>query len=154
MKIYELDLSGLGLTLSSADLYTLANANTLVSLNPASDVISSIAAVLADGQTILTKAIGGTSIPPKAVQPAYYPKAVKGAECAAHLTRLDWANENLEAGYQYVPTGVGFFVAGVLNSTQTQANDPFDNPDIIGPAGNKQVACWEDPYSVTINPFA
>lgn len=154
MKIYELDLTSVGLTLSSADLYTLANANTLVTAHPGTEKVSTIAAVLADGQTVLSKAIGGTSIPPKLVQPAYYPKAVKGAECAAHLTRLDWANENLEAGFQYVPTGVGFFVAGVLNSTQTQANDPFDNADIVGLVGSKQVACWQDPYSVTINPFA
>lgn len=138
--------------MSAADLYTLANANVMLSKNPSRDSIGVIAACAADGQTILNPAgvFGGTSVPVVQVQPSYYPKAVKGAECAAQVLTLDWANENLEAGYQWLKTNGGYFVAGVLNSTQTDANDPFQSPDLI--PGN--VACWKESYNVTYNPFA
>lgn len=150
MKVYELDLS-VPTTFTAADLYTLGNANVLLSANPSRGSVGVIAGVLADGQTILDPAsiFGGTSVPAQVVQPAYYPKAVKGSECAAQVLTLDWANENLEAGYQWLKTNGGYFVSGVLNSTQTDANDPFSSADIV--PGN--VACWKEPYGVTYNPF-
>ncbi len=96
-----------------------------------------------------TDEIGGSSIPLVAVEPSYYPKAMAGAECGAVVSTLDWANLNLHKGYQYVVTKRGFFVSGVLNSTQTDANDPFTSTDIV----DNQVACWREAYEVTYNPF-
>lgn len=150
MKVYDMDLST-PTSMTAADLYTLGNANVLLSQSPARGGVGVIAGVLADGQTILDAGtiFGGTSVPAQVIQPSYYPKAVKGAECAAQVLTLDWANENLEAGYQYLKTAGGYFVCGVLNSTQTDANDPFSSADII--PGN--VACWKEPYGVSYNPF-
>ena len=158
MQIYTLDLTGAAKVFSSADLYTLANANIQVTDNPASSAVSAIVGVAATNQTIFAKAniVGGTSNPVENVAPAYYPKAVMGAECGAHVSSLTWADQNLNTGYQYVKTERGFFVAGVLNSTQTEANDPFTSSLLIAGSGQgtKQVACWDEPYQVTYNPFA
>lgn len=157
MQIYKLDLTGATQVLSSADLYTLANANVQVDADPSSDAISAIVGVAAQNQTIFAKSniVGGTSNPVEQVAPSYYPKAVMGAECGAHITSLTWADQNLNTGYQYVKTARGYFVAGILNSTQTEANDPFDSNLILTGTGQgtKQVSCWDEPYAVTINPF-
>lgn len=151
MNIFELNINSATLTLSSANLYTLANANMYLTADPSRDPISAIVAYAAQGQTIFPAAANyaGTSVPVVNVQPAYYPKAIKGAECAAHVSTLDWANENLNQGYQWCKTGAGYFVAGVLNSTQTDANDPFASTDIL----TNQVACWKEEYGISINPF-
>lgn len=150
MKIRTVRLNSATLDLSSADLYTLANANLTVNDNPTTANIFGVFKCEADGQAILDATdYAGSSVPLKVVQPAYYPKAMKGAECGAQISDLSWANENLEKGYQYCATGRGFFVAGVLNSTQTDANDPFDSTDIIA----NNAACWKELYEVTFNPF-
>lgn len=103
--------------------------------------------------------IGGTSEPEETVSPSFFPVATKGAECAAVVTDLSWAEKNLFAGYEYVriqDNGQGspkFFVNGILNSSQTQANDPFaaTQSGITGPG---DCACWAGDYIVGINPFA
>lgn len=160
MKIYKLALDGAATVLSSGDIYTLANANLVVDKDPSvsGNEISAIVAVAATNQAIFSKAniIGGTDVPVEQVAPSYYPKAVMGAECGAHVSSLGWADTNLNTGYQYVKTARGYFVAGILNSTQTEANDPFDSALIVSGSGQgtKQVACWDEPYGVTYNPFA
>lgn len=148
MKINVVDLSGT-LALTSADIYTLANANLLITADSATTSIMGVFLCEADGQTVIGTSVGGSSIPLLTIQPSYYPKAIMGAECGALVTSLDWANENLYKGYQYVNTGSGFFVSGVLNSTQTDANDPFTSSDIV----RSTIACWKEDYSVTYNPF-
>ena len=157
MKIYSLDLTGAAKVFSSADLYTLANANIQVTANAGTTAVSAIVAFDAEGQTIFAKTgiLGGTSNPVESVAPSYYPKAVMGAECGAHVSTLSWADQNLNTGYQFVKTERGYFVAGVLNSTQTDANDPFDSPSIYNGSqqGVKQAACWDEPFQVTLNPF-
>ena len=102
--------------------------------------------------------IGGTSEPENTVSPSFFPVATKGAECAAIVSDLSWAEKNLFAGYEYLriqDNGQGapkFFVNGILNSSQTQANDPFasSQPGITGPT---DCACWAGDYIVGINPF-
>lgn len=150
MKIHQVALQVTSRVFSSADLYTLANANLVIDAAPNTGAISGIFSVKADGSTnVLGLEYGGDSVPVQDVQPSYYPKAIQGAECAAVIANLDWANENLDLGYQFVKTARGFFVAGVLNSTQTDANDPFTSSDIV--AG--QVSCWKEEYNLTYNPF-
>lgn len=151
MKISKVDLSSTT-SLSAADLYTLANAHLNVTGNPETVAISGSFSVEASGQTVVVfraaDLYGGDSIPVVEVQPQYYPKAVKGAECGALINDLSWADENLEAGYQFVRAGTAdYFVAGILNSTQTDANDPFTKGAVI------DAGCWKEGYSRTFQVF-
>lgn len=100
--------------------------------------------------------VGGTSAPVTNVHPAYFPVATKGSECAATVTNLSWADNNLYAGYEWfaVNTASGtttYFVSGILNSSQTQANDPFDPADAPGVVS---ACCWNGDYTVGLQPFA
>ena len=100
--------------------------------------------------------VGGTSAPVTNVHPAYFPVATKGAECAAFVTNLSWADNNLYAGYEWftVQTAQGvtkYFVSGILNSSQTEANDPFDASDSPGVTS---ACCWNGDYTVGLQPFA
>lgn len=104
--------------------------------------------------------IAGTSDDEDVVTPAFYPVATKGAECAAIVSTLSWADRNLNEGYEYVyllysatANAERYFVSGVLNSSQTLANDPFDPTK--GGAGviAGQAACWKSTYSQGVNPF-
>ena len=97
--------------------------------------------------------VGGTSSPVTNVHPAYFPVATKGAECAALVTDLSWADSNLFAGYEYflVETKNGttsYFVSGILNSSQTEANDPFERAK-----GFAAGCCWSGDYTVGLQPF-
>jgi hypothetical protein len=98
---------------------------------------------------------GGTSSPVLNVHPAYFPVATKGAECAAYVDDLSWADNNLFAGYEYfvVTSGSGrttYFVSGILNSSQTEANDPFASTQV----GSPNACCWAGDYTVGLQPFA
>ena len=100
--------------------------------------------------------VGGTSSPITNVHPAYFPVATKGAECAAVVTDLSWADNNLFAGYEYFTLNVKsgttqYFVSGILNSSQTEANDPFNASDAPGIV---KAANWSGDYSVGLQPFA
>jgi hypothetical protein len=149
MKVHVIDLSVSTTVYSSADLYTIANGNLNLDADGASTAISGAFAVKAQGSTILGAVLGGDSQPVMEIQPSYYPKAILGAECAAHVTDLTWADQNLYDGYQFVPTNRGFIVAGVLNSTQTDANDPFASSLIV----SGQASCWKESYSRTFQIF-
>lgn len=99
--------------------------------------------------------VGGTSAPVTNVHPAYFPVATKGAECAAYVDDLSWADNNLYAGYEYfvVTAGSGrvtYFVSGILNSSQTEANDPFASSQ----PGSPVACCWNGDYTVGLQPFA
>lgn len=100
--------------------------------------------------------VGGTSDPVQNVQPSYFPVATKGAECAAVVTNKSWADNNLMKGYEWLllQTASGttkYLVSGILNSSQTQANDPFDSTDS---PGVDSACCWDGDYTVGLNPFA
>lgn len=150
MKVHLLTFTSVGLTLTAADLYTIANGAILIDDRPQSASISGSFNVKAQGSTILGVVLGGDSNPVVEVQPSYYPKAIMGAECAAVVTSLSWADQNLNDGYQFFPTARGYFVAGVLNSSQTDANDPFASAEIVA----SQVSCWKENYSRTFNLYA
>lgn len=87
--------------------------------------------------------VGGNNSPVMDVQPQYFPVATKGAECGAVVSNLAWADNNL-SNYEFVHFGTGkYFVTGVLNSSQTQANDPFDATDS---PGITTACCWAGNY--------
>lgn len=136
--------------MTAADLYTIANGAILIDDRPNAAAISGTFAVKAQGATILGTLLGGDSNPVVEVQPSYYPKAIMGSECAAIVSSLSWADQNLNDGYQFFPTARGFFVSGVLNSSQTDANDPFAAASIVV----NQVACWKETYDRTFNLYA
>lgn len=147
MKIVKVDLTTTA-SLTGADLYTLANGYLNITGSPDTAVISGSFSVAAQGVAVVrftgVDLYGGDSIPVVEVQPSYYPKAIQGAECGALVSSLSWADLNLEAGYQFCRAGTAdFFVSGILNSTQTDANDPFTKTEIIS------VGCWEEGYSRT-----
>ena len=99
----------------------------------------------------------GSSNPVESVAPSYFPVATAGAECAAHVKSLTWADQNLLTGYDWVlynPSAAAasqrYFVTGILNSSQTQANDPFSSttyPDVVG------AVCWAGNFVSGVNPF-
>lgn len=99
----------------------------------------------------------GSSNPVESVAPSYFPVATAGAECAAHIKDLSWADQNLLTGYDWVlynPSAQAasqrYFVTGILNSSQTQANDPFSTttyPDVVN------AVCWAGNFVSGINPF-
>lgn len=149
MKIHQITLSSATLVLSAADLYTLANGNLLIDNRANTTAISGAYYVKAQGSTILGLVLGGDSNPVIEVQPSYYPKAIMGAECGAVISDLSWADQNLVDGYQFVQTARGYFVSGVLNSSQTDANDPFTSTTIVA----NQVSCWKEDYQRTFQIF-
>lgn len=150
MDIQRLGLSVFGTSPTAADLYTGARASWQINS-------SSIAYVLltevADGNTKFTGAnIAGTSTPATNVQPDFYPVATKGAEAGCIVSTLSWADLNLEEGYEWVLLAAGkYFVSGVMNSSQTLANDPFDATK--GGAGILNSANWNAVYAPGLNPF-
>lgn len=111
----------------------------------------------ADGGFQGATAIAGDSMPTINVQPSYFPVATKGAECGGLVSDLSWADANLLAGYEYITIQTDpsvskseklYFVTGILNSTKTQANDPFSG------AAFQFAACWAGEYTIGLNPFA
>ena len=91
------------------------------------------------------------------VKPKFFAVATAGAECGALITNLDWADNNLSS-YEWMAVGTSstpaYFVTGVLNSSQTDANDPF-NPASGSPFANMvtKAVCWDADYNAGLNPF-
>lgn len=112
------------------------------------------------GQTKFDNVIAGTSVPAEVVQPAFYPVATRGAECGAIVASLTWADKNLAKGYEFVAVvftsgrATKWFVSGVLNSTQTDANDPFGTEGQSDGLVSGQGSCWAGPYMPGQNPYA
>lgn len=136
MKVYA--ITNLGAASNGAgDLFTIA-VNTL-EVN-GSDSYALYAKVVANSQRILTTEIAGDNLGVIEVTPEFYPYATKGAECAAFVTDLSWADNNLNS-YEYVKTDngatlQGWLVFGVLNSTKTEFNDPFGSSLV------QNATCW------------
>ena len=78
-----------------------------------------------------------------------------GSECGAVCDSLNWADDNLFAGYEYMliertsATDALYFVSGILNSSQTLSNDPFT----VAVKSFQFGACWNAEYAVGLNPF-
>lgn len=144
MKVYS--ITSLGNSPTSADLFTIAVNRMEVQ---GSDTFSLYVDIQADAVTSLVTGtvIGGDNEGVKQVTPEFFPYATEGAECAAFVSSLTWADNNL-SDYEYVATddgsgSTGFLVFGVLNSTKTQFNDPFDTSGQAGRQGFVSGACWD-----------
>lgn len=158
METHKATLSTVASTTSAQNLFTCARGAWIVNGTDATVYLDEVA----QGQTLFdaTTQIAGTSEPAEAVQPAFYPVATKFAECAAIVSDMQWADKNLNKGYEFMTLavdattrlGVTFFVSGVLNSTQTQANDPFGSEGVA--QGLTTGACWAGAYSPGQNPYA
>lgn len=154
MENQQITLATFGTSPNSADLYTASKAKWIVVSSTKANVYLG---EKAQGDTKFTgQALAGTSTPAVEVQPEFFPVATKGAECGAIVSALTWADKNLEGGYEYVKLGTiggatAIFVSGVLNSTQTLANDPF------GTQGSRDglttAACWAGAYMPGQNPY-
>jgi hypothetical protein len=154
-----MDILRLGLTVfggssggapTAADLYTGAKASWQINSSTTAYVLLD---ETADGNIKFTgTSVAGTSSPARNVQPDFYPVATKGAEAGCIVSTLSWADLNLEEGYEWVQLGTSvYFVSGVMNSSQTLANDPFDSTK--GGAGIVHSANWNGTYSQGVNPF-
>jgi hypothetical protein len=111
--------------------------------------------VIDSGTTIPGYLSAGNNNPILDVMPKYYPTATKGAECSAMVDNLSWADKNL-TNYEYVllSTAQGkitYFVTGILNSSQTLANDPFGSQGTTD--GFLSGTCWNGQYTEGLNPF-
>jgi hypothetical protein len=156
--------------LSSADLYSIAKArfipNTIANVKqPAATdkhavYINQYASGSSLFNTLLTEAPAGTQEEESVDFPGYFPVATKGSECAAVVSSLTWANKNLFPGYEFIwllfsatPASNRYFVSGVLNSSQTQANDPFGTQGQADGLLAGQAACWASGYTDGLNPW-
>lgn len=138
MKIYNLNNLGSPAN-GNGDLFTIA-VNTM-EVNGA-DSFALYVSVQANDTRILTSGaeLGGDNAGIVTVTPEFYPYATDGSECAAFVSDLSWADNNLHS-YEYVVTddGVatnGYLVFGVLNSSKTQFNDPFSGTGFV------KGCCW------------
>ena len=145
-----------------ADLYTLAKAHLVPGVTASgklpvgTDYRYYYIEAFAQGQAIfdLTAPLAGTSQPELAVSPSFFPVSTKGAECAAIVNSLAWADKNLYEGYEFIwlisTTGaMRYFVNGICNFTTNEAYDPFIQTEVVSSA----VACWDSSYAVNVNPF-
>lgn len=136
------------------DLFALAK-NSVIPLGygATSDEMVIYTSIEPNNARFLGILAGGSSQPIQTVTPAYFPYATAGSECAAIVSTLDWADNNLAEGYEWLQLNNGagteaYFVSGVLTSSETQFNDPF------AAAGFTKGCCWAGDYKIGVNPFA
>lgn len=143
-------------TINSGDLYQLATANVIPSSKTASTVYLTQRVA---GSTLFGAAdeYGGNSQPAVSVAPVFFPFATAGSEVAALVGSLSWAHNNLELGFEYIQTDdtaatPAFFVTGVLNSSETDFNNPFE---ALGTKDGQVIkaACWSSSFAPGLNPF-
>lgn len=159
MNAYRTTIANIVLVTTGSDFFTLSKASWLFDFAGykgagASTHVVTYATQQAEGQTIQTASeiLAGNSLPVVQRAPSYYPVATQGAECGAIVTTLGWADSNLVKGYEFANLATGvFFVSGVLNSSQTLSNDPF-NP-ALGGVGFTAGSCWSGTYLSQMNPF-
>lgn len=154
MDIYLTTMRTLAATTANDELFAVAVNNVIpLGAGAASDkMLCYLSIVPGKLKTGLGSIVGGTSVPVTKVQPSYFPFATEGAECAAIVSNTDWADDNLQAGYEYLQLNNDnatprYFVSGVLNSSETQFNDPFADTNVI------KAVCWEGAFKIGVNPF-
>lgn len=158
MDIYHVTSANLAQAKNSADIYAVAVNSAIPQQIDGKGGLLLYASVLPEGITTgMFEEVAGTSAAVLSVSPQYYPFATDGAECGAVVENLSWANDNLETGYEYIQlvkadasksiTSV-YFVSGILNSSKTDFNDPFDSDKGVVFAAN-----WAGEYAVGLNPF-
>jgi len=143
MKVYK--ISSLGNGPSAADFFTIAVNKMEVN---DSNEFALYVDIEAEGVTSLVNGtlLAGDNEGINQVTPEFFPYATEGAECAAFVTSLTWADQNLH-DYEFVVTNDGttngYLVFGELNSTKTQFNDPFDASAVGARLGFVSAACWD-----------
>ena len=143
MKVYT--INSLGTSPTAADFFTIAVNKMEVQ---GSDTFTLYVDIEAEGVTSLVTGslIAGDNEGVKSITPEFFPYATEGAECAAFVTSLTWADNNLHE-YEYVKTddgtNVGYLVFGELSSTKTDFNDPFDATAAGTRLGFVSAACWD-----------
>lgn len=156
MYIATYTVGALGSVTAGADLCSLArNKWQFSGKKPTThnDLVHIFVEEQAENQAILLTGskVAGTSDAIENLSPSFFPVATMGAECAAIISDLAWADKNLDTGYEwaYVTDSpfskVLIFVSGVLNSSQTDANDPFADPLVIS------ASCWDALYQQGMN---
>lgn len=133
--------------LNTADMATLAKNNILFE---GSNLVLYLNGTVQGASTFITSAteLGGTGIPESEINAGFYPYATAGAECAAVVTSLDWANKNLAEDYEYVKLTGAYFVSGTLVSSESEFNDPFaTGADFVGGG------CWASTHAIGVQPF-
>jgi len=159
MNVYRTLVASVQTVTTGSDFFTLSKAAWLFDFSgykgaTASTHVITYATEQAEGQTIQVAGdvLAGNSLPVIQRAPSYFPVATEGSECGAIVTTLGWADSNLVKGYEFaiLTTGV-YFVSGVLNSSQTLSNDPF-NP-LLGGVGFTAGACWSGTYLSQMSPF-
>jgi len=150
MDILRLTLNTLDTAPNSGDLFSMAKAAWIITSSTQAHLY--ITEKAQSNTKFNGQASGGTGAPALNVQPDFYPVATKGAEAGCIVSTLSWADNNLEEGYEWVFLEAGkYFVSGVMNSSQTLANDPFDAAK--GGDGIIDAACWASTYRSGVNPF-
>jgi len=92
--------------------------------------------------------VAGDNVASVNIDPSYFPVCTKGAECGALVTKVSWAHQNL-AAFEWIQLETNlYFVTGILNSSQTDANDPFAAGEV------DDAICWAGSYVPGLNPFA
>lgn len=143
MKVYQIE--NLGSSPTAADFFTIAVNKMEVQ---GGGKFSLYVDIEAEGvQSLVTGTlVGGDNEGVNSVTPEFFPYATEGAECAAFVTSLTWADNNLH-DYEFVVTSdgttAGYLVFGELNSTKTQFNDPFDASAAGQRLGFISAACWD-----------
>lgn len=143
MNAHQLTGANISSAPTAANLFTLAVARTEVGATNQTFVF--YASEQATGQTVLTasNAVAGDDVAVPQVTPDFFPYATAGAECGAIVTGLSWAEKNLSQ-FEYIllnKTNSTYFVTGILNSSKTEFNDPFDSA-----GGVTAASCWAGGY--------
>jgi hypothetical protein len=150
MEIIRLLNAALATVSTSGDLFSMAKASWILDGTTAQFLY--ITERAQNAVMLKTTALAGTSQPAVNVQPDYLPVATRGMEAGCIVDTLSWADNNLEDGYEWVQfSATRYFVSGIMNSTQTLSNDPFNATG--GGAGIVQSANWNSTYLVGVNPF-
>lgn len=155
MNVYRVVVADIQTVTAGSDFFTLSKASWAFDFGGQRSHVINYATEQAEGQSIQlsTEVLAGNSIPVLQCAPSYFPVATQGAECGAIVTTLGWADANLLKGYEFAKLATDvYFVSGILNSTQSLSNDPFDATK--GGVGFTNGACWSGTYSSQMNPFA
>lgn len=142
MNAHQLTGANIAASPSAANLFTLAVARTELGATNQTYVFYS--SEEATGQTILSASnrIAGDDLAVPQVTPDFFPYATAGAECAAIVTGLTWAEQNLSA-FEFILVDKvkgDYFVTGILNSSKTEFNDPFAATALAA------ATCWSGGY--------
>ena len=153
MQIHKLGGLGIAAETLASNFFTLSKASWLMSGAKADYDFIIYSQLQAESQTALgaTTIQGGNTNTMSVISPTFYPFATEGAEMGGIVDDLSWADNNLEVGYEWIAvSATQYFVSGVLNSSQTLFNNPFE---IASTRAFISGACWAGRFQSQVNPF-